>query len=95
MTSQTAVHEEESGQSGCWCCGQPTPSGLTGGLGDALRTRTVPSMARFDDRWRWLETSVVPRFRRLDADQDLVDRTLGHIVDEATRYAHMPCLVPT
>ncbi|WP_411285932.1 DUF2515 family protein [Lapillicoccus sp.] len=68
---------------------------LTAGLGDALRTRTVPSMARFDDRWRWLETSVVPRFRRLDADQDLVDRTLGRVVEEAKRYADRPCLVPT
>ena len=67
---------------------------LTGGLAGALRTRTVPSMARFDDRWRWLETSVVPRFRRLDADQDLVDRTLGRVVEEAKRYADRPCLVP-
>ncbi len=35
---------------------------LTGGLAAALRTRTVPRITRFDDRWRWLETSVVPRF---------------------------------
>ena len=68
---------------------------LTGGLADALRTRTVPRITRFDDRWRWLETSVVPRFRRLDADQDLVDRTLGRVVEEAKRYADRPCLVPT
>jgi hypothetical protein len=68
---------------------------LTGGLAAALRTRTVPRITRFDDRWRWLETSVVPRFRRLDADQDLVDRTLGRVVEEAKRYADRPCLVPT
>lgn len=68
---------------------------LTGGFPAALRTRTVPRITRFEDRWRWLETSVVPRFRRLDADQDLVDRTLGRVVEEAMRYAARPCLVPT
>lgn len=67
---------------------------LTGGLAAALRTRTIPSIARFDDRWRWLETSVVPQFRRLDADQDLVNRTLSRVVDEANRYADRPCLIP-
>jgi hypothetical protein len=68
---------------------------LTGGLSTALRTRTVPSITRFDDRWRWLATRVVPRFRRLDADQDLVDRTLARVVEDAQQYAAMPCLVPT
>ncbi len=68
---------------------------LTGGLAAALRTRTVPSITRFEDRWRWLETSVVPRFRRLDADQDMVDRTLRRVMEEAQRYADRPCLVPT
>ena len=68
---------------------------LVGGLTAAVRTRTFPSMARFDDRWRWLEASVVPRFRRLDADQDLLDRTLGRVVAEAQRYADRPCVVPT
>lgn len=68
---------------------------LTGGLAAALRTRTVPSITRFEDRWRWLETSVVPRFRRLDADQDLVDRTLRRVIEEAKRYADRPCFVPT
>jgi len=68
---------------------------LAGELAAALRTRTVPRITRFDDRWRWLETSVVPRFRRLDADQDLLDRTLGRVVEEAKRYADRPCVVPT
>ena len=68
---------------------------LVRGLNTSLRTRTVPSMARFDDRWRWLEVSVVPRFRRLDADKGLLDRTLGRVVEEAKRYADKPCVVPT
>ena len=67
---------------------------LTGGLTAALRARSVPRITRFEDRWLWLETSVVPRFRRLDADQDLVTRTLGRVVDEAKRYVDMPCLIP-
>lgn len=68
---------------------------LTSGLATALRTRTVRRITRFDDRWRWLAASVVPRFRRLDTDQDLVDRTLGRVLAEAKRYADLPCLVPT
>ncbi len=68
---------------------------LTNGLATALKTRTVPTITRYDDRWRWLETTVVPRFRRLDADQDLLDRTLGRVVEDAKRYADMPCLIPT
>ena len=68
---------------------------LTGGLATALRTRTIPRITRFDERWRWLENIVVPRFRRLDADQDLVNRTLGRVIEEAKRYADLPCLVPT
>ena len=67
---------------------------LTGGLGSALKNRTVPTITRFDDRWRWLENSVVPRFRRLDADADLLHRTLGRVVEEAKRYADRPCVVP-
>ncbi|MET3808774.1 hypothetical protein ABIB25_005804 [Nakamurella sp. UYEF19] len=67
---------------------------LTRGLGGALRTRTVPRITRFDDRWRWLETSVVPRFRRLDADQALIHRTLDRVVEDAKRFADRPCLVP-
>lgn len=68
---------------------------LTGGLAAALAARTIPKITRFDERWRWLETTVVPRFRRLDADQDLIDRTLLHIIQQAKRYADLPCLVPT
>ena len=68
---------------------------LTRGLESALRTRTVPTITRFDDRWRWLENSVVPRFRRLDADQDWLNQTLGRVVEEAKRYADKPCVVPT
>ena len=67
---------------------------LAGGLTVAVRTRTVPRITRFDDRWRWLEVSVVPRFRRLDADQDLLVRTLGRVVEEARRYADRPCVIP-
>ncbi len=67
---------------------------LTGGLAGAVRTRTVPRVTRFEDRWRWLETSVVPRFRRFDADPDLVRQTLRRVVDGAERYASQPCLEP-
>ena len=40
---------------------------LTRGIPDAVRAQTWPRITRFDDRWRWLAASVVPRFRRFDA----------------------------
>ncbi|NYJ73451.1 DUF2515 family protein [Allobranchiibius huperziae] len=67
---------------------------LTRGLTAALRARSVPRITRFEDRWPWLEASVVPRFRRLDSDQALVTRTLGRVVEAGKRYGEMPCLIP-
>jgi Protein of unknown function (DUF2515) len=67
---------------------------LTSGLPHVLRAREWPRITRFDDRWRWLETSVVPRFRRFDADMRLVDASLRRIRDEARHYASMPCVLP-
>ena len=59
-----------------------------------LRARGWPRITRFDDRWRWLVTSVVPRFRRFDADMRLIDASLRRILDEARHYASMPCVLP-
>ena len=67
---------------------------LTGGIPHALRARTWPRITRLDDRWRWLETSVVPRFRRLEADPRLIGPSLRRISDEARDYASMPCVLP-
>jgi hypothetical protein len=69
-------------------------SALSRGIPHALRARTWPRITRFDDRWRWLETSVVPRFRRLDADSRLIGAGLRRISDEARAYASMPCVQP-
>ena len=60
----------------------------------ALRAQAWPRITRFDDRWRWLVTSVVPRFRRFDADTRLIDASLRRIVDEARDFASMPCVLP-
>ena len=67
---------------------------LTSGIPHALRAREWPRITRFDDRWRWLETSVVPRFRTFDADMRLVDTSLRRILDEARHYASQPCVLP-
>ena len=56
--------------------------------------RRWPRITRFDDRWRWLETSVVPRFRALDADTPLIEATLRRIVNDARDHASMPCVLP-
>jgi hypothetical protein len=67
---------------------------FTQGIPHALRARAWPTITRFDDRWRWLVTSVVPRFRRFDADTRLVDASLRHIFDEARDFASAPCVQP-
>ncbi len=52
-----------------------------------------PRITRFDDRWRWISLSIVPRFRRFDADSKLIDASLQRIVEEARGYASTPCVL--
>ena len=67
---------------------------ITRGIPHAVRAQAWPRITRFDDRWRWLVTSVVPRFRRFDADTRLVDASLQRIFDEARAFASTPCIHP-
>ena len=67
---------------------------FTQGIPYALRARAWPTVTRFDDRWRWLVTSVMPRFRRFDADTRLIEASLRHICDEARDLASAPCVLP-
>jgi hypothetical protein len=67
---------------------------LTRGGSHVLRTRTWPRMTRYDDRWRWIVTSVIPRFRRFEADPGTIDASLRRIFDEARDYAANPCVLP-
>ena len=53
-----------------------------------------PRITRFEDRWRWIVTCIVPRFRRLDVRRALVDASLCRIFDEARDYASNPCVLP-
>ena len=62
-------------------------------LGARHAARAWPRITRFEDRWRWLQASVVPRFRRLEAEM-LVAASMRRIADEARVYAAMPCVVP-
>ena len=64
------------------------------GIPRVLRTQAWPRLTRFDDRWRWIVTAIVPRFRRLDADVRLVDSSLRRIFDEALEYGSSPCVLP-
>ena len=59
-----------------------------------LRTKGWPRITNYDDRWNWIVSSVVPRFRRLDADLRLIDASLRRIFDEGRTYSSMPCVVP-
>ena len=56
--------------------------------------RSWPRITRFEDRWRWVSTSVVPRFRRFAADSQLIDESLRRITEEARVYASTPCVLP-
>jgi hypothetical protein len=67
---------------------------LSRGIPHALRDSAWPRITRFDDRWGWLVASVVPRFRRIDADTCLVTATLRRISDEARHLASAPCVLP-
>lgn len=67
---------------------------LTRGVPQVLRAHAWPRMTRLDDRWRWIVTSIVPRFRRIDVDTRLVDASLRRIFDEARHYASTPCVLP-
>jgi len=64
------------------------------GLPQVLRARAWPRVTRFDDRWRWITTSIVPRFRRLEADAGVVDARLRRIFDDAYDHALRPCVLP-
>jgi hypothetical protein len=65
---------------------------LTRGMPEAVRAQTFPRITRFEDRWRWLAMSVVPRFRRFDGDAHLVSRSLRRVFDLSRVYDAMPCL---
>ena len=67
---------------------------LTRGFRDAVRAQSFPRITRFEDRWRWLAMSVVPRFRVFDADARLVDASMRHILDVSYQYTSVPCQVP-
>jgi hypothetical protein len=61
---------------------------------DGRRGRSWPRITRFEDRWRWLSMSIVPRFRKFDADPRLIRASLGRIANEARVQASTPCVLP-
>jgi hypothetical protein len=64
---------------------------LTRGVPRVLRSREWPRITRYEDRWWWIEASVVPHFQALDANRPLIDASLQRIVDDATLYLSIPC----
>ena len=68
---------------------------LTEGVREALQVRAWPRITRFEDRWRWIVTCIIPRFRRLDLQTPLVDASLRRVFDEARDYASNPCVLPS
>ncbi len=67
---------------------------LRRGVPHSLGEHRWPRITHFEDRWRWLETSVVPRFRRLEAEPGLIRASLRRIAEEARVYASIPCVPP-
>ena len=66
---------------------------LRNGIRQVLAAQAWPRITRFDDRWRWIVTCIVPRFRRLDVDTPLVDASLHRVFAEARDYASNPCVI--
>ena len=66
---------------------------LRRGVRQVLEAKAWPRITRFEDRWRWIVTCIVPRFRRLDVDTRLVDASLRRVFDEARDYASNPCVL--
>jgi hypothetical protein len=60
-----------------------------------LRAARWPRITNYDDRWSWIVGSVVPKFRRLDADMRLVDASLRRIFADGRTYSSLPCVVPS
>jgi hypothetical protein len=67
---------------------------LTRGIRQVLHAQAWPRITRFDDRWRWIVTCIVPRFRRLDVHPRLIDASLRRVFAEARDYASNPCVLP-
>jgi hypothetical protein len=67
---------------------------VTRGLPRNARAGTWPRITRFDDRWPWIVNSIVPRFRKFDADARLVETSLRRIVAEAQAYTSHACVLP-
>ena len=67
---------------------------LTRGIREVLHARAWPRITRYDDRWRWIVTCIVPRFRRFDIQPRLIDASLRRVFDEARNYASNPCVLP-
>ena len=66
---------------------------LTRGIPQVLQAQAWPRITRYDDRWRWIETSIVPRFMRFDTDTRLAETSLRRIFVEARDYAANPCVL--
>ncbi len=69
-------------------------SALGRGAPHAVRARTWPRMTRYDDRWWWITTSIVPRFRKLEAHAPLITAGLRQILDHALSDGSISCIVP-
>jgi uncharacterized protein DUF2515 len=67
---------------------------LTGGIRQVRAAHAWPRITRFEDRWRWIVTCIVPRFRRLDLHMRMVDASLHRIFAEARDFASNPCVLP-
>ncbi len=67
---------------------------LTLGMPHLVQSRAWPRITLLDDRWRWLVASVVPHFRKFDADSTSINAGMQRIFEEALAYASAPCVLP-
>jgi len=55
-----------------------------------LDGRTCPLITNYDVRWRWLVSSVVPRFQRVDTDPHVIRTILRRILGQDRHYPSSP-----
>lgn len=63
------------------------------GIPAVVRSRAWPRVTRFEDRWRWILASIVPRFQRFDADTRVVDAKLRRILDHVRGQVPGPAVL--
>ncbi|MEM1448208.1 MAG: hypothetical protein AAGI22_03805 [Planctomycetota bacterium] len=60
-------------------------------LGRYVRALRLPDVTRFEDRWDWIESAIIPRYKDFERDHRDVDSRLDEIIERAGGRAQTAC----